>query len=336
MPVIDPSLFPTGGLGSSSPNFDATVLTQLSAFLQQIKSSLGADDVSGLTTLRQDIETIEKKGALSEGDLQKLEGELATIAENPMLSGPDQTVVNAFITELKGLPSGTVPLTGPSNPFLDCSALLELFQMTAKITTELSKIQYKEAMQRIHEMEMQMEAAKEASVLTKEAGEVAAEKDIIQANAEFAQAGMALASGIVSAVTSFYGTHVGNKAYAKSMADSEKGSTPGNAIDRMKNANAAATQASAYWMAASHTSDQLSAVAKDFANAVMHKQLSSKEIEEATLKAAAGFLDTLSKLQEQAASTLGQSISSLDQEIKAFFEKYIEAMRGWSQAWGRG
>ena len=336
MTVENPELFRQFGVTGPGAKFDPLVFSNLSTLLQQIQNSLSADDVSGLATLKQTIETIEKKGALSVGDLQTLESELSEIAGSPTLPKPQLDAVNAFISELKTLPPGKLPLdgTGSSNDFLDCSAILELFQMTAKITTELAKIQYLEAMQRVKEMEMQKEAAQEASVLTRMAGQVEAEKLLIQARCEYAQAGIALATGISSATMSLVGAYRGRAAYDDYM---EK--TKNQNLDptvREQNAFQASQTTERNWQSITQGVDKVSEATKELYSAAMHQQLSSKEIQEATLKAAAQFLQTLSELQSQAASTLGQSVNSLDQEIKSFFDKYIEAMRAWGQAWGRG
>jgi hypothetical protein len=317
-------------IGSVVPE---SILTNLSALLQQIQGSAGADQVSGLATLGQQVETLAKAGHVTEGDVESLRTQLSTLAENPKLSPADQNAIATFTAALNRTPAGTLPLTagagGVANPFLDCSAILELFKMTSKITVELAQIQLKEALMRIHEMKLQMEAAKCAATLTKQAGEIASEKELIQAQAAYAQAGIALSGALASAVTAIGGIVSSKTAYSN-YKKNNKGDTQVET-----HAQEAAQQAETRWSNITRGVEKVNEAAKSFTDAIMHKELSEKELQEATLKAAADFLRTLGELQGQAASTLGQSVSGLEQEIKAFFDKYIESMRGWGQAWGR-
>jgi hypothetical protein len=323
-------------LGSIVPE---SILTSLGVLLQQIEGSVGADQTAGLVTLRQNIETLEKKGFVSEGDIETLlKDQLTLLADNPKLPKVQQEAVHTFLDQLNKTPRGSIPLSGGSgNPFLESSAILELFKMTAKITIELAQIQLKEALMRIHEMELQKEAASCAATLTKEAGEVAAEKELIQAQAAYAQAGIALAGALSAAVTCL-GSFVESRRAFNDYKN--KHSDPKDTVNYDPqwevHANEIQTQVEQRWNRVSAGIDKVNDASRSFTDAIMHKELSSRELQEATLKAAADFLRTLGDLQAQAASTLGQSVSGLEQEIKAFFDKYIESMRGWGQAWGRG
>ena len=183
-------------------------------------------------------------------------------------------------------------------------------------------------------MELQKDSAIAASTLTKEAGVIAAEKHLIQAQTDYAQAGMALAGALSGAIFTIGGWLQSRSAYAEALSAPENQTlTP---EQKMYRATEAATQAEKRWTSIGQSTERVTDAAQKFADAIMHQQLSSKEIQEATLKAATDLNRTLGDLQSQTASTLAQAVSGLDQEIKAIFDKYIEAMRGWAQAWGRG
>ena len=333
--TVNPTLFRgiTGGGDGGGGEVAESVLKTLSKFLQEIKSSSDSTEVAGLTTLRQNIETLEKRGHITEGDIEALKNELATLAESPKLDAPSQAEINNFITELNQIPTGTFPLTGSGgNAFLDCSAILELFKMTAKITVALAQIQYKEALARIKAMELQKESAIEASILTKEGGVIAAEKDLIQARTAYAQAGMALSGALSGAICAIGGWVAARVEYNKVIS----GPPLGNDAQKMQRAMDAATQAERQWTLIGQSSEKVSDAAQKFAEAIKFQQLSSKEIQEATLKAAADLLRTLGDLQSQTASTLAQSVSGLETEIKAFLDRFIDAMKGWTRAWDKG
>ena len=327
-----------GGGGGDKPVgsiVPQSILTSLGVLLQQIEGTVGADQAAGVATLRQNVETLEKKGYVSEGELQAfLKDQLTLLADNPKLPKVDQNAVSTFLTQLNKTPRGSIPLAGGgSNPYLDCSATLELFKMTSKITVELAQIQFKEAQMRIHAMELQKEAAACASTLTKEAGEVAAEKEMVQYHAALTQANIALSGALSSAIVAI-GTYVSSRAAYNDYKQKFGGNPPKDPQWEQK-AMQMASDAEARWKTTGAVIDRLGDASRSFTDAFMHKQLSSLELQEATLKAAADFLRTLGDLEAQSASMLGQSISGLEQEIKAFFDKYIETMRAWGQAWSR-
>lgn len=311
-----------------------SILTSLGVFLKQIEGTFGADQAQGLATLRQNVETLEKRGAVSEGEIQALlRDQLTLLADNPKLPKADQNAVNTFLAHLNRTPRGSFPLSGEGNPYLECSATLDLFKMTAKLTIELAQIQLKEAMMRIRAMDLQLEAASCSATLTKLAGEIAAEKEMTQYTAALTQANIALSGALASAIIGIGGYVASRTAYNE--YKQKYGGTPPKDAKWEIHALEQAQQVETKWKTAGAVIDKLGDASRNFTDAFMHKELSSLEIQEATLRAAAEFLRTLGDLEAQAASTLGQSVSGLEQEIKAFFDKYIETMRAWGQAWTR-
>ena len=311
-----------------------SILTSMSVLLQQIEGAFGADQAQGVATLRQNVETLEKKGFVTEGEIQTLlRDQLTLLADNPKLPKADQNAVNTFLAHLNRTPPGSIPLSGEGNPYLECSATLDLFKMTAKITIELAQIQFKTAMMRIRAMDLQLEAASCSATLTKQAGEIAAEKEMTQYAAALTQANIALSGALASAIVAIGGYVASRTAYNE--YKQKYGGTPPKDPMWEQHALEQAQQVETKWKTAGADIDKLGDASKNFTDAFMHKRLSSLEIQEATLRAAAEFLRTIGDLEAQSASSLGQSVSGLEQEIKAFFDKYIETMRAWGQAWTR-
>ena len=315
------------------------MLTQM--WTEFTKACQGATETPGLVTLQQVTDTILAKGYVTQADLSSFEAAVA--AASPSLPAPAQALLDAFGFELKSIdqppgaecniPIGQVAKGSKGNPFLNCSATLELFKLTSAIISIMSKIQLKENLKSVEMSKVQLGMAVMAAQATKLAGDIESQKDLAQEIQYSIAASFDIAQVAITCISSMYQSYLTSAETQKYLAgktlekqtrpeinDKELTATEKASVDKT------VQDKMSMWTTASGA---VISAGKDLNQATMQGTLSTLAIQEATQNALKELLNKLVDLVGQAASMLSQSA---DKDAGGVITAQLQLFKTWIEA----
>lgn len=294
-------------------------------------------------TMMSMMERIQKGEPLTTSDIEFLKTNIQLVSliadiVAPTLPAPDQKLIGDFLASLQG---GAIPIsTSTGNAYLNCSAILTLFIMTAMVITTMSEIQLAENLKKAALALVQKDMAIAAANATIAAGEAAAEKERAQEAKAIADAAMALTQVITTcAITIFskieFNKQLSDVIHSPTRIDPNtqkpypSGVCPAaSAEERLKVQQHVDTQMQ-FWKG---TTEGIINMMKSSYEAAMHKTLAQKDIEEATQRALSELFSKLIDNISQSAQMLGKSADNdCAKTIQSLLENFAAYLRTWTE-----